>query len=77
VLRDVGVKEWMEREGCRRDLQCLLTSKVFDAVVEEGEVVVVDRCAREELALASSLAGEKGKQAVVWNGRFTERGANH
>jgi hypothetical protein len=23
--------------GCRRDLQCLLTSKVFDAVVEEEE----------------------------------------
>jgi hypothetical protein len=36
-----------KREGCRRDLQCLLTSKVFDAVVEEGEgeVDVVDRCA--------------------------------
>jgi hypothetical protein len=71
------VKEWIKGESCRRDLQCLLTSKVFDAVVEEEEVVVVDRCAREELALASSLAGEKGKQAVVWNGRFTERGANH
>jgi hypothetical protein len=27
----------MEREGCRRDLQCLLTSKVFDVVVGERQ----------------------------------------
>jgi hypothetical protein len=31
------VKEWVEREGCRRDLQCLLTSKVFDVVVGERQ----------------------------------------
>jgi hypothetical protein len=54
-----------EREDCRRDLQCLLTSKVFDAMSaeEEGEWwCLYGGVRREELAAYGRPASKQASK---------------